>query len=32
MAVGLAVPAAMLVAADNAIRVTTMHCIWQKVT
>jgi putative ABC transport system substrate-binding protein len=32
MALGLAVPAAMLVAADKAIGITTMHCIWQKVT
>jgi hypothetical protein len=32
MALGLAVPPAMLVAADKAIRITTMHCVWQKVT
>ena len=34
-ALGLAVPAAMLVAADKADRITTMlwlHWIWQKVT
>ena len=34
-ALGLAVPAAMLVAADKADRITTMlwlHCTWQKVT
>jgi hypothetical protein len=29
MALGLAVPPAMLVAADKAIRITTMHCVWQ---
>jgi len=33
-ALDFAVPAAMLVAADKAIRITTilLHCIWQKVT
>jgi hypothetical protein len=33
-ALGLAVPAARLVAADKANRITTilLHCIWQKVT
>ena len=31
-ALGLAVPAAMLGVADKAIRITTIHCIWQKVT
>ena len=33
-ALGLAVPAALLVPADKAIRIATilLHCMWQKVT